>query len=62
MRPTTQTVEERFNSEWLPDQAVMSAVTSSEIPAKISVSAHVRDRLFTFGCDVLLVFHWSISR
>ncbi len=43
------------------NQAVMSAVTSSEISAKIGVSEHVRDRLFAFGCDVLLVFRWSVS-
>jgi hypothetical protein len=37
----------------------MSAATSSQIPAKISVSAHVRDRLFALGCGVLLViFYW----
>ena len=41
------------------NQAVMSASTSPEMPVISGISAHVLGRLFSFGCGVLLVFHWS---
>jgi hypothetical protein len=41
------------------NQAVMSALSWPENPANIGISAHVRYRLFAFGCCVLLVIYWS---